>query len=64
MFNEHTGTHIDAPVHTWKTGIHVDEIPIGDLIGPAVVINIKEKAKTNQDYGLTVEDIKGEINNE
>ena len=59
LMNEHTGTHIDAPAHTSKGGKYVDEIPVGDLIGPAIVIDIKEKAKTNRDYALTVEDIKG-----
>ena len=33
------------------------EIPMENLMGPAVVIDIKEQAKTNKDYGLTVDDI-------
>lgn len=47
---EHMGTHIDAPVHTtqgkWKT----DQIPIEKLYGPGVIINVKEKVKSNPDY--------------
>lgn len=54
---EHMGTHIDAPVHTvqgmWKT----DQIPIEKLYGPGVIINVKEKVKSNPDYRVTVEDL-------
>nr|XP_034317591.1 isatin hydrolase isoform X3 [Crassostrea gigas] len=54
---EHMGTHIDAPVHTtqgmWKT----DQIPIEKLYGPGVIINVKEKVKSNPDYRVTVDDL-------
>uniref|UniRef100_K1QML4 Uncharacterized protein n=1 Tax=Magallana gigas TaxID=29159 RepID=K1QML4_MAGGI len=54
---EHMGTHIDAPVHTvqgmWKT----DQIPIEKLYGPGVIINVKEKVKSNPDYRVIVEDL-------
>ena len=26
MLSEHTGTHMDAPAHTWETGIHMEEV--------------------------------------
>lgn len=49
---EHMGTHIDAPVHTvqgmWKT----DQIPMENLYGAGVIINVKSKAATNPDYRL------------
>ncbi|XP_052682805.1 isatin hydrolase-like [Crassostrea angulata] len=54
---EHMGTHIDAPVHTvqgmWKT----DQIPMENLYGAGVIINVKSKAVTNPDYRVTVEDL-------
>lgn len=54
---EHMGTHIDAPVHTvqgmWKT----DQIPMENLYGPGVIINVKSKAATNPDYRVMVDDL-------
>ncbi|HEX7267728.1 MAG TPA: cyclase family protein, partial [Streptosporangiaceae bacterium] len=38
---EHTGTHVDAPIH-WVTGrekADVSQIPVGHLVAPAVVID-------------------------
>ena len=60
LLSEHTGTHMDAPAHFSKGGKYMHEIPMENLMGPAVVIDIKEQAKTNKDYGLTVDDILGE----
>lgn len=56
--NEHTGTHIDAPLHFSAGNTSVDEIPIEDLIVPLAVIDIAEKTAANPDSQLTVEDIK------
>lgn len=56
---EHVGTHLDAPCH-WITGKDkacVDEIPVNQLIAPAVVINVMEKAQKTPNYLLTKEDI-------
>ncbi len=54
---EHGGTHIDAPVHFAKGGLTTDELPIEDLIAPAVVIDVSTKAAQDQNYRLTVADI-------
>ncbi len=40
----HTGTHIDAPLHFVKGGATIDQIPISKLVGPAVVIEISRSA--------------------
>ncbi|CAH1788626.1 unnamed protein product [Owenia fusiformis] len=40
---EHTGTHIDAPYQFNESGWRVNEIPIDHLVGPAVVLDIREK---------------------
>jgi kynurenine formamidase len=55
---EHGGTHLDAPIHFSQTGRTADQIPLTQLIGPAVVIDISAKTKTNADYRLTVEDVR------
>ena len=38
----HTGTHIDAPLHFVPKGGTIDEMPLGTMIGPARVIEIKD----------------------
>lgn len=53
---EHGGTHIDAPIHFAKNAQTVDEIPLEKLIGPAIKIDISEKALKNPDYLISVED--------
>jgi kynurenine formamidase len=55
---EHGGTHIDAPVHFAENGRKLDEIPLNQLIGPAVKIDVSDKASANRDYLITVDDIK------
>lgn len=55
---EHVGTHFDAPCH-WITGRDkacVDDVPTEDLVGPAVVIDVRAPVATNPDYLVTVED--------
>ncbi len=37
----HTGTHVDAPYHFVEDGRTVDTIPPGDLVGPAVVLDVR-----------------------
>jgi len=53
---EHGGTHIDAPIHFAEGKQTVDEIPLEKLIGPAVVINVTQKALSDQDYQVGVKD--------
>ena len=56
--NEHTGTHIDAPLHFTADGKSVAELPVEDLVAPLVVIDIRAKAAENADAQLTPDDIK------
>ena len=53
---EHGGTHVDAPVHFWADGATVDAIPLERLVGPAVVVDVSEKARANRDYQVTADD--------
>jgi kynurenine formamidase len=56
---EHGGTHIDAPIHFAKDGVPVDEIPLEQLMGKAVVVDVSEQAGKNPDYQVQVEDFEG-----
>jgi kynurenine formamidase len=58
---EHSGTHMDAPVHFDPSGESVDRIAIGKLIARAVVIDVSSVAKSNADYRVTVQDLEGWI---
>src|SRR5262249_7463444 len=55
---EHGGTHLDAPIHFSKTGRTVDQVPVRQLIAPAVVIDVSKKAETDADYRLRAEDVR------
>jgi kynurenine formamidase len=54
---EHLGTHIDAPNHFESNQLSVDKLKLGNLIGPASVIDISEHVEHSEDYELTIEDI-------
>lgn len=54
---EHGGTHLDAPVHFAEGKWSVDQIPLEQLTGSAIVIDVAEKAKHNPDYQASVADI-------
>ncbi|WP_280358090.1 cyclase family protein [Nocardia otitidiscaviarum] len=56
-FWEHTGTHIDAPLHRVRDAAAVDRIPADDLVAPLVVVDIESKASTDPDAVLTISDI-------
>jgi kynurenine formamidase len=53
---EHGGTHIDAPIHFYEGHHTVDAIPLEQLIGNAVVIEVSEKCAADRDYRVQVED--------
>lgn len=50
---EHGGTHIDAPIHFHEDGQSVDRIPLQNLVGPGIVIDVTEEAAEDPDYRLT-----------
>lgn len=54
---EHGGTHMDAPIHFAEGKRTAAEVPVQQLIGPAVVIDVEAQAATNPDYRLSVADI-------
>ena len=54
---EHGGTHLDAPIHFAEGKRTSDQVPLEQLIGSAVVIDITAQAAANRDYRLTVDDV-------
>lgn len=54
---EHSGTHMDAPIHFAEGRRDAAGVPIHQLIGPATVINVSVNASQDPDYQVTVEDI-------
>ncbi|HEY0377256.1 MAG TPA: cyclase family protein [Pyrinomonadaceae bacterium] len=53
---EHGGTHIDAPVHFAKGHHTVDEIPLEQLVGEAVVVDVTKQSEASRDYQVRTED--------
>ncbi|NTW04262.1 MAG: cyclase family protein [Oscillochloris sp.] len=54
---EHSGTHLDAPIHFNPKGLFVDQLPVENLLAPAAVINLTEKAQRDPDLVVTPDDI-------
>lgn len=55
--SEHGGTHLDAPSHFAKGKWNNDEIPLENLTGEGIVINVSDSALKNPDYLISVTDI-------
>ncbi|MBI3246850.1 MAG: cyclase family protein [Deltaproteobacteria bacterium] len=54
---EHGGTHMDAPIHFAEGKRAADAVPVQQLIGPAVVLDVRAHAEQDSDYRLTVADL-------
>ncbi len=54
---EHGGTHLDAPIHFGEGRWTADQIPLDRLVGPAVVVDIAEKAARDPDALLERADL-------
>jgi kynurenine formamidase len=54
--SEHGGTHIDAPVHFAKGHRSVDQIPLDQLVGDAIVIDVTTASASQPDYRVTTDD--------
>lgn len=55
---EHGGTHLDAPQHFAADGLPTDAIPLGNLIAPAIVIDVSKKAAADRNYRLSARDVR------
>jgi kynurenine formamidase len=56
-FNEHTGTHLDAPVHFHEGGEAVAGIPAAQLVCEAAVIDVREACSRDHDYLVSEADV-------
>ena len=54
---EHGGTHLDAPVHFAQGKETVDQIPLENLTGHVVVIDVSDRALKNRDYLVSIKDV-------
>jgi len=54
---EHTGTHWGAPSHFNEGEPHADELDVEDLFLPAVKIDVRERARRDADYAVSVADL-------
>jgi kynurenine formamidase len=57
-FDEHSGTHLDAPGHFIAGGRTTPQLSALELIVPVVVIDISKRAGSNPDAEVTADDIK------
>ena len=53
---EHGGTHLDAPIHFAEGKKTIDQLSISQLVGPAAVIDISDKALDDRDYQVSAAD--------
>jgi kynurenine formamidase len=56
-FDEHTGTHMDAPAHFVAGAPTADKLPADKFIAPLAVISIEARAAKNADALVTVDDV-------
>jgi len=54
---EHGGTHLDAPVHFSQGRHSVDQIPLEQLMGTGIVIDITKQCASSSDYQVTTNDL-------
>lgn len=51
--NEHTGTHMDAPLHFSADGASVDQLTVQQLVVPLSVVDIATEAESDPDAQVT-----------
>ena len=56
-FDEHTGTHVDAPSHFVTGATSGDRLPVDRLIAPLVIIPIMARAAKDPDTLVSVDDV-------
>ena len=53
---EHGGTHLDAPIHFAADHLTADQIPLEQMQGDAIIIDVSANALGNRDYLVSVSD--------
>jgi Putative cyclase len=54
---EHGGTHLDAPIHFAEGALTADQLPVSQLIGPGVVVDVTQQAAEDVDDLVMPSDI-------
>jgi kynurenine formamidase len=56
---EHTGTHLDAPIHwvSGKDGLDVSQVPLRTLVAAAAVIDMTAEVEQDPDFLLEIEHV-------
>src|SRR5918997_2288228 len=57
-FDEHSGTHMDAPAHFVADGRFTPQLRMRELVLPIVVIDIASRARRNPDTVVTADDLR------
>jgi kynurenine formamidase len=55
--DEHTGTHMDAPVHFIAGGVSAADIDVDQLVAPLAVVDISDQATQDADAQGTIHDL-------
>lgn len=55
--SEHGGTHLDSPIHFARDRKTVEQLPLDQLTGAAVVVDMSAKALKDADYQITAADL-------
>ena len=58
---EHSGTHVDAPLHFSADGASVDQLPAAGLVCPLCVLDLRAKASEDANAMVQSEDIEAWI---
>jgi kynurenine formamidase len=67
VFVEHSGTHVDAPIHVLEGGTPVDKVPLGTYVARGAVLDMTSKKPhssiTDDDInsGLKMADLQGKL---
>jgi kynurenine formamidase len=56
-FDEHCGTHVDAPAHFSEDGDTVDRIPAEELVLEVAVLDVSERVAGNHDLLVSPDDV-------
>jgi len=55
--SEHGGTHLDSPIHFARDRKTVEQLPLDQLTGTAVMVDVSAKALKDADYQITAADL-------
>lgn len=58
ILSEHTGTHMDAPIHFAAAADSVDRITVDRLFAPLAVVSIKARADKDADTVVIIDDLR------